>query len=86
MRLTQLIETHKRELNQLYDYLTEPRRVVDCFPALFKREITEGHLMLATGETLAHLNCLRKRQQVTRETDAQGVDWYRQQADSIAYD
>lgn len=86
VRLTQLIETHKRELNQLYDYLTEPRRVVDCFPALFKREITDGHLMLATGETLAHLNCLRKRQQVIRETDSQGVDWYRQQPDSIAYD
>jgi hypothetical protein len=45
---------------------------------LFSREIDEGSLGLATGETLAHLNCLLGRRRVTRTRDEQGVDWYEQ--------
>lgn len=86
VRLTQLIETHKRELNQLYEHLAEPRRVVDCFPALFQREISGFHLSLATGETIAHLNCLLRRRQISCETDAEGVDWYRQLPEALAFD
>lgn len=78
VRMSQLLESHKDELNKLFDYLTEPRRAVDCFPALFKREIGPGSMGLATGETLAHLNCLLARRRITRERDANGVDWYRQ--------
>ncbi|PLW83614.1 MBL fold metallo-hydrolase [Kineobactrum sediminis] len=86
VRLTQLIEAHKQELNQLYAHLAEPKRVVDCFPALFKREITNDHLSLATGETIAHLNCLLRRRQIAGETDEHGVDWYHQLPDSISFD
>ena len=77
VRMSQLIETHKRDLNSLFDHLTEPRRAVDCFPALFKRDIDAGSLGLATGETIAHLNCLLGRRRINRSTDKQGVDWYR---------
>ncbi len=77
-RLTQIIETHKRDLNALYEHLSAPRRAVDCFPALFKREIDNSTLGLATGETLAHLNCLVERRQATVERDTDGVNWYRQ--------
>ncbi len=86
VRLTQLIETHERDLDLLYDHLSEPRRAIDCFGVLFNREISSGLLGMATGETLAHLNCLRGRRRVIRERDDAGVDWYRQQAESSAFD
>lgn len=86
VRVTQIIETHKRDLNSLFDYLDEPRRAVDCFPALFRREIDENSLGLATGETLAHLNCLIGRHRITRHTDASGVDWYEQIEEAAEYE
>ena len=36
----------------------EPRRAVDTFPALFKSKITQSNLIMATGESIAHLNYL----------------------------
>lgn len=86
VRLSQLIEAHNEDLHSLFDYLVEPRRAVDCFPALFNREIDEGSLGLATGETLAHLNCLLGRRRVSRTSDGQGVDWYEQIPASAEYD
>ncbi len=76
LRLNQIIEGHKSSLDSLHAYLTQPRRAVDCFPALFHREIRGASRGLATGETLAHLNCLLGRRSITRRTDAQGVHWY----------
>jgi hypothetical protein len=32
---------------------------------------------MATGESLAHLNCLMARGLATRELDSGGVAWYR---------
>ena len=78
VRLTQLLESHNRDLDALFDHLDEPRRVVDCFPPLFSREIRGGSLGLATGEALAHLNCLLYRRRIVRERDGDGVHWYRQ--------
>lgn len=77
-RLNQIIDGHNTSLDSLHDYLTQPRRAVDCFPALFNREIGDASLGLATGETMAHLNCLLGRRSITRTTDAQGVHWYEQ--------
>jgi hypothetical protein len=34
-------------------------------------------LGMATGESIAHLNCLIGRGVVVREPDARGVAWYR---------
>jgi len=53
--------------------------VVDLFGALFARDVrTDPHLLgMATGECIAHLNYLRARGEVTVETDANRVDWYR---------
>ena len=86
VRMSQLIETHKRDLKHLFDHLAEPRRAVDCFPALFKRDIGAGSMGLAIGETIAHLNCLLGRHRITRSRDAQGVDWYRQIPETAEYD
>lgn len=77
-RLNQIIDGHRTSLDQLFAYLTQPRRAIDCFPALFKRELSGMSLGLATGETLAHLNCLLGQRSITRTTDAQGVHWYAQ--------
>jgi len=78
VRLSQLLEGHNRDLDKLYDFLAQPRRAVDCFPALFKRKIDGQSLGLATGETLAHLNCLLYRRRARRTRDSNGVHWYEQ--------
>jgi glyoxylase-like metal-dependent hydrolase (beta-lactamase superfamily II) len=83
VRLSQLLESHMNDLNALFAYLDEPRRAVDCFPALFNREIDAGSLGLATGETIAHLNCLLWRRRIRRSRDADGVYWYVQDPDTI---
>ena len=46
------------------------------FGALFKRVITSDHYHMATGEAVAHLNCLMQRGKISRDTDAEGVQWY----------
>lgn len=86
VRLTQILESHKRDLNALFNHLTEPQRAVDCFPALFSREIGEESLGLATGETVAHLNCLLGRRRITRRQDGDGVYWYKQIPESAELD
>ncbi len=77
-RLTQLIEGHEDGLAKLHALISEPKRAIDVFPALFKREIGPEVFFMATGESLAHLNCLlgRKTAKVTR--NEKGVDWYEQ--------
>ncbi|MDR3508906.1 MAG: MBL fold metallo-hydrolase [Caulobacteraceae bacterium] len=76
-RLDYLIRGHERGLDRLEKTLAEPRRAIDVFGALFARRIGPELLGMATGEGLAHLNCLigRGRAQTTR--DEEGVVWYR---------
>lgn len=86
VRLSQLIEGHKRDLLTLFNFLEQPCRAVDCFPALFRRELKGSNIQLATGETLAHLNCLLGRHRITRTRDEQGVDWYQQIPETADYE
>lgn len=76
-RLSALQETHEQGLRRVLDELATPRRAVDLFPLLFRRPVGMGLIALASGESLAHLNCLVGRGLVRRERDAAGVDWYR---------
>jgi glyoxylase-like metal-dependent hydrolase (beta-lactamase superfamily II) len=76
-RIDDLIAGHEQGLEALRKLLAEPKRVADVFPALFRRTIDEQTLGMATGESLAHLNYLLARGEVTRAADGQGVDWYR---------
>lgn len=76
-RLQALIDEHEDNLDALIALCREPRRAVDTFEALFKSRITEGNLIMATGEAVAHLNYLVQRGGLTRETDDAGVHWYR---------
>jgi len=76
-RLDHLVAGHERGLGRLASELAQPRRVVDVFHVLFRRKIDQNLLGLATGESLAHLNCLIRRGLAVRERDADGIDWYR---------
>jgi len=79
-RLDRLAQGHERGLERLRRSLAEaPKRAIDVFGALFARPIdSTGDLLgMATGESLAHLNCLIARGQAVCEPDSQGVRWYR---------
>lgn len=65
-RLDALVRGHEVALQRVLDRLDEPKRVVDLFPAMFSRTIEADVLGMATGETIAHLNCLMGRGLVTR--------------------
>lgn len=76
-RLNHLIRGHEVALKRLKQRLgQEPRRVVDVFPAIFGRKITDSVLGMATGEAIAHLNCLIERGEAACQYDADGIAWY----------
>ncbi len=60
-RLDALVEGHETGMRRLLQRLDEPKRAVDLFTALFARAIDKDSLGMATGETIAHLNCLKRR-------------------------
>lgn len=75
-RIDHLISGHERGLARLHALIAEPKRAIDVFPVLFRRKIDQNVLGMATGESLAHLNCLIARRQAGRRRDEKGVDWY----------
>jgi len=77
LRLQELIEDHEQNMEKLVTLCAEPKRAIDVFPALFRAKITQGVYGMATGESIAHLNCLRTRNLMGREADETGVEWYR---------
>ncbi len=85
-RLTQIIESHERGMDRLYELLEVPKLAVECFGALFKSKINPQTLNMATGETLAHLNCLLGRKMIFRKRGEDGRDYYQQLPDACKYD
>jgi len=75
-RLDALIEEHEVGLEKLRQLCRVPQRAVDVFPALFKSEITDSNLMMATGEAIAHLNYLLYAGEVGINTDESCVRWF----------
>lgn len=75
-RIDALIDEHEVKLDKLLDYLDQPRRAVDVFPALYRIEIPDDQLILATGEAIAHLHYLIHTGQIQSETDPNGIIWY----------
>jgi len=76
-RLGALIAGHEQRLERVAAELATPRRAVDLFGLLFRRRVGPDMLGMATGESLAHLNCLIGRGVAVRELDAEGIAWYR---------
>jgi glyoxylase-like metal-dependent hydrolase (beta-lactamase superfamily II) len=64
-RLDDLIDNHESALSRLAADIASPKRAIDCFSILFKRPIGPEVLGMATGEAIAHLNCLIARGQAT---------------------
>jgi glyoxylase-like metal-dependent hydrolase (beta-lactamase superfamily II) len=77
LRLEELIREHEFNLGRVAELCAEPKRAVDCFGVLFRSRITEGNTIMATGESVAHLNCLRARGAIERSFGADDVAWYR---------
>jgi len=75
-RLQELIDGHEKNLADLKDLISTPKRSIDVFDVLFARKITEEVYLMATGESVAHLNCLIGRGNATRETADDGVYYY----------
>jgi glyoxylase-like metal-dependent hydrolase (beta-lactamase superfamily II) len=76
VRIDEMITSHRRKLNGLQANLAQPKRSVDVFSLLFRREITPELMGMATGEALAHLNYLIGQGTVQRQADERGVHWY----------
>jgi glyoxylase-like metal-dependent hydrolase (beta-lactamase superfamily II) len=76
-RLQELIAWHEESLDKVEQALRAgPQRAVDLFTALFPRTVSSNLLMFATGEALAHLNCLIGRGRARRRTTAEGIWLY----------
>lgn len=72
-RLTQMIENHESALARLQEHLITPRKAVECFVPLFKREIGKAEFGLALAETVAHLNHLLRQALVSRHLSPNGA-------------
>ncbi len=84
-RIERLLAGHEQALSSLLDGLGSPRRAVDVFELLFSRPIRGSTLLgMATGEALAHLAWLLRRDLIRKSSDADGVDWY-EAADGKAF-
>jgi glyoxylase-like metal-dependent hydrolase (beta-lactamase superfamily II) len=75
-RLDQLRTEHESGLANLLELCSTPQRAIDVFPALFKSRITAGNLIMATGESVAHLNYLVDQGELAVTTDENGIRWY----------
>lgn len=75
-RLKALRSEHRARLDELAEFLSEPRRAVDCFGRLFRRKIDDEVRVMATGEALSHLRHLEVSGRAVREI-RDGIWWYR---------
>ncbi|MGK0375414.1 MAG: glyoxylase-like metal-dependent hydrolase (beta-lactamase superfamily II) [Arenicella sp.] len=75
-RMQQLIDDHHAQLNRLRLAVDAPISPVEARAVLFDRELNVIETLLATGETLAHLNYLMHRKEISLEYDSQGVARY----------
>ncbi|WP_422362698.1 MBL fold metallo-hydrolase [Pyruvatibacter mobilis] len=76
VRLQALIDEHEEDLGKLETMLAEPKKPNEVFSALFRRPITDDLVHMATGESLAHLNCLITRGRARRFMGEDGVARY----------
>lgn len=77
-RLSALIQYHEECLEKVHEMCRVPHNAVELFPALFRSRITAGNMIMAAGESIAHLNCLLGRGQLVLDGSRDGVDYYRQ--------
>ena len=76
-RLDKLVEHHEKALDRLTEHCRTPRLATEVYSVLFRREITDGNRIMAVGESIAHLNCLKQRGIVSRRLNDAGQFTYK---------
>lgn len=76
-RLNRLISHHEKALTRLRKFCKTPRMATEVYSVLFRREIDDGNRLMAVGESVAHLNCLKARGQITRRLNDAGQFIYK---------
>jgi len=75
-RIDALIGEHEERLGSLLDYLDRPMTAVEVFPALYRSRVPADHMIMATGEAIAHLHYLLATGDVKATTDGDGIVRY----------
>jgi len=83
-RLDKLIEHHEKALDRLLEHCKTPRRATEVYSVLFRREINDSNRIMAVGESIAHLNCLKGRGLVSRRLNDAGQFTYKARRKSSA--
>ncbi len=76
-RLSKLIEHHEKALDRLAEHCREPRLATGVYSALFRRKIDDSNRIMAVGESVAHLNCLKNRGVISRRLNDAGQFTYK---------
>jgi hypothetical protein len=64
------------KIETLFAFCKEPKNVIEVFPALFVNKINENSLILAVGESLAHLNYLIGEDKMKMKKNNEGINYY----------
>jgi glyoxylase-like metal-dependent hydrolase (beta-lactamase superfamily II) len=76
-RMQQLIDDHTAQLNKLRIAINDQAITASqARKILFVRDLNMVEILLATGETLAHLNYLLHRGEIISKHDDQGIAWF----------
>ncbi|WP_275899542.1 MBL fold metallo-hydrolase [Bacillus piscicola] len=67
-RISQIMQHHEERLSFLLNVLKEPHNVYETSLKLFNKELSIHETRFSVGETLAHLEYLRNKQECRRET------------------
>jgi len=76
-RLGKLIEHHEKALDRLLEHCKTPRQATEVYSVLFRRAINDSNRIMAVGESVAHLNCLKDRGLVSRRLNDAGQFTYK---------
>ena len=78
LRLQDMINEHKKGLQDLLEFCSQPRSVADVFPILFKSKINIGNMVIAVGEAVANLNYLVSSKELVVDIGNDGIARYKQ--------
>jgi len=79
-RVEQLEEHHLQHFRELHEACVRPLSAFEAIPTLFQRELDTHQLFFAMGEAMAHLHYLFYQGSLRRQTGADGVVRYLQDA------
>lgn len=71
-RLDKLISHHEKALDRLADFCKTPQLSTGVYSVLFRRSIDDKNRIMAVGEAVAHLNCLKERGIIRRTLNDAG--------------